>query len=156
LDISFPPPDHILKDPDFDRLLFLAFQQMILVNDMYSFRHEAFGLGSKTQQLRNAGENCDLQDAGTYYVYNAICILLREDDVDETNVMEKLGAHISRRESEFMATAEKLKARFKDRTNDLNVIQVWVDILTQWTAGNCYWSNMCRRYSNFNDLGIDN
>jgi hypothetical protein len=149
------PRDHILKDPDFEMLLSLSVDQMILVNDMYSYRHEAFGLGGQNQQCSVPSENGDLHAERVYYVFNAVCILLRQDGVNETNVMDRLGAHIGRKESDFMATLDKLEARFKDRIDDLTVIQVWVKILKQWMAGNYCWSNMCRRYNNFNDLPID-
>jgi hypothetical protein len=145
-----PPPDHILEDPDFDTLRTLSAEQIILVNDMYSFRKEAFGVRDT-----GANDNADSRVWQECQMFNAVCILFHEDGVDETNVMDRLGAHIRRKESDFIHTAEKLKERYKDRVDDLDVIQLWIGILTQWMAGHYFWSTICRRYNKLDDF-LDN
>jgi hypothetical protein len=125
----------------------MAADQMVLVNDMYSYRREAFGKRDEA-----ANENVDCQDEQECQVFNAVCILLRENGVNETNVMDRLGAHIRKKESDFIHTAEKLKERYKDRADDQGVIQLWIDILTQWMSGNYFWSTICRRYNKLDDI----
>jgi hypothetical protein len=143
----FTPPEHISGDPDFGVLLSLTSEHVVLVNDLYSYRREALG------GWNLAGEN---QDGKEYVVCNAVCVLLREDGVDETNVMDKLGAHISRRESDFISTEERLIDRYKGRTDDLDVIQKWVRFLKEMMGGVHYYSSTSRRYNRSDDTLSDN
>jgi hypothetical protein len=146
LDLS-NPSQHILEDPDFDMLLSLCADQLSLLNDMYSYRREALWMERQMQnrqQMNVPSKNGDLQEV---YILNAVVILLREDGVDETNVMERLGTHIRRKESEFISTVEKLGVRFKDHPKDLDLIKNWVAMLTDLMAGNYYWSTICGRYN---------
>jgi hypothetical protein len=137
----------MLGNPDFQALLSLAGDQIVLVNDMYSYRSEALG-------IRNmVGGNEDGQEC---FVFNAVCALLREDGVDETNVMDKLGAHISRKESDFIRAEERLTERYKDRTDDLDIIQKWVAYLKELMGGAHYWSTICGRYNKLDDILVAN
>jgi hypothetical protein len=125
-----------------------AAAQLILVNDLYSFRRELLWVQGKKQKPDIQRENCDLQDGGEeYYIFNAVCILLCEKGVDETNVMEKLGAHILRKETDFMTAAEKLRVQYKNCDEDLDAVQNWCTFLREGMAGNYYWSTLCRRYN---------
>jgi hypothetical protein len=135
-------------------LLSLAIDQLVLINDMYSYRWEAFGLGVGTRKLDVASEseNAGRQDEQGYFIFNAVGILLREEGVDDSNVMDRLGAYIHKKESDFTHTAKNLRMRYKDRTDDLAVIEMWVAIMTEWMAGNYYWSSICRRYNKMDDI----
>jgi hypothetical protein len=131
-------------------LLSHAAAQMILVNDMYSYRRETLWLEDitqKKQKLDSQNATGDLRNRQEYYVFNAVCILLRGKGVDETNVMEKLGTHIRRTESDFMTTAEKLRVRYSNCDEDADAVQNWCMFLMEGMAGNYYWSTVCRRYN---------
>jgi hypothetical protein len=86
-------------------LLSLAADHIFLVNDMYSYRREALGLERERQKKKlklddiSSANGSNVQDHEQESCFlNAVCILLREDGVDEMNAMDKLGDHIRRRE----------------------------------------------------------
>jgi hypothetical protein len=82
-----------------------------------------------------------------YSVFNAVCALLQQDGIDDTNVMERLKEYIYGNELEFKNVAEKLRSGYKDDASDLEVINSWVAFLTDNIAGNYVWSSLCRRYN---------
>jgi hypothetical protein len=142
------PPQHIWNDPDFATLADLTAIHQLLINDMYSYRREVKWEGREDVQsvLADVMESESSRVKG-YSVFNAVCALLQQDGIDETNVMERLKEYIYRNELEFKGMVEKLRSGYKDDANDLEVINSWVTFLTDNIAGNSVWSSLCRRYN---------